>query len=64
MSKRRAVVLAVTVEVLTQAEAARRYEVSRSFVSHLVARYQATIAWHLERQGIAVLVLEGAGAGA
>jgi transposase InsO family protein len=99
MSKRRAVVLAVTVEGLAQAEAARRYEVSKSFVSRLLARYRAegeaafeprsrrplrspsafdpgvvegilnlrvelaargldagpaTIAWHLERQGIAV----------
>jgi transposase InsO family protein len=41
MSKRRAVILAVTVEGLTQAEAARRYEVSRSFVSRLLARYRA-----------------------
>jgi transposase InsO family protein len=41
MSKRRAVVLAVTVEGLSQAEAARRYEVSKSFVSRLVARYRA-----------------------
>jgi transposase InsO family protein len=41
MSKRRVVILAVVVEGLTQAEAARRYEVSRSFVSRLVARYRA-----------------------
>lgn len=41
MSKRRAVILAVTVEGLTQAEAARRYEVSKAFVSRLVARYRA-----------------------
>jgi transposase InsO family protein len=41
MSKRRAVILAVAVEGLTQAEAARRYEVSRSFVSRLLARYRA-----------------------
>lgn len=41
MSKRRAVVLAVTVEGLTQAEAARRYQVSKAFVSRLVARYRA-----------------------
>jgi transposase InsO family protein len=40
MSKRRAVVLAVTVEGLIQAEAARRYEVSESFVSRLLARYR------------------------
>jgi transposase len=41
MSKRRAVVLAVTVEGLSQAEAARRYEVSKAFVSRLLARYRA-----------------------
>jgi transposase InsO family protein len=40
MSKRAAVVLAVVVEGLTQAEAARRYQVSRSFVSRLLARYR------------------------
>jgi transposase InsO family protein len=40
MSKRRAVVLAVVVEGLSQAEAARRYEVSKSFVSRLLARYR------------------------
>ena len=41
MSKRRSVILAVTVEGLTQAEAARRYQVSTSFVSRLLARYRA-----------------------
>jgi transposase InsO family protein len=40
MSKRRAVILAVTVEGLSQAEAARRYEVSESFVSRLLTRYR------------------------
>ena len=40
MSKRRAVVLAVVVEGLSHAEAARRYEVSKSFVSRLLARYR------------------------
>jgi transposase len=40
MSKRRAVILAVVVEGLSQAEVARRYEVSKSFVSRLVARYR------------------------
>src|SRR5918998_2681659 len=40
MSKRRAVILAVTVEGLTQAEAARRYEVSETLVSRLLARYR------------------------
>jgi transposase InsO family protein len=40
MSKRQAVVLAVTVEGLTQAQAARRYEVSESFVSRLLARWR------------------------
>ena len=39
MSKRRAVILAVTIEGL-QAEAARRYQVSESFVSRLLARYR------------------------
>jgi transposase InsO family protein len=38
---RRAVVLSVTVEGLTQAEAARRYGVSKAFVSQLLARYRA-----------------------
>ena len=41
MSLRRSVILSVTVEGLTQAEAARRHEVSRSFVSRLLARWQA-----------------------
>ena len=45
MSRRRAVVLAVVVEGLSQAEAARRYEVSKSFVSRLVAR------WRVEGDG-------------
>jgi transposase InsO family protein len=40
MSKRRAVILAVTVEGLSQADAARRYEVSESFVSRLLTRYR------------------------
>jgi transposase InsO family protein len=40
MSRRRAVVLAVVVEGVSQAEAARRYEVSKSFVSRLVARWR------------------------
>jgi transposase InsO family protein len=40
MSKRAAVVLAVVVEGLSQADAARRYGVSRSFVSRLLARYR------------------------
>jgi transposase InsO family protein len=40
VSKQRAVILAVVVEGLTQAEAARRYEVSDATVSRLVARYR------------------------
>jgi transposase len=40
MSKRRAVILAVTIEGLTQAQAARRYQVSESFVSRLLTRYR------------------------
>lgn len=40
MSKRRAIILAVTVEGLPQAEVARHYEVSESWVSRLVARYR------------------------
>jgi len=40
MSKRRAVIVAVTVEGITQADAARRFEVSESYVSRLVARYR------------------------
>ena len=41
MSKRRAVILSVTVEGLTQAEAARFFGVSETFVSRLLARYRA-----------------------
>jgi transposase InsO family protein len=41
MSLRRSVIVAVTVEGVTQAEAARRFEVSRSFVSRLLARWRA-----------------------
>ncbi len=37
---RRAVVLSVTVEGLSQAETARRYGVSKAFVSQLLARYR------------------------
>ena len=40
MSKRRAIILAVTIEGLSQAEAARRYGVSPSWVSRLLARYR------------------------
>jgi len=40
MSLRRSVILSVTVEGLTQAEAARRFEVSTAFVSRLLARYR------------------------
>ena len=40
MSKRRAIILAVTVEGLSQAEVARRYEVSESWVSRLVGRWR------------------------
>ncbi len=40
MSKRRAIILSVTVEGLTQAETARRYQVSESWVSRLMARYR------------------------
>ena len=40
MSLRRSVVIAVTVEGLTQAQAARRYEVSESIVSRLLARWR------------------------
>jgi len=40
VSKRRAVILAVVVEGLTQAEAARRYGLSAATVSRLVARYR------------------------
>ena len=41
MSKRRAVILSVTIEGLSQAETARLYGVSESFVSRLLARYRA-----------------------
>lgn len=41
MSKRRAVILSVVVEGLSQAEAARFFEVSETFVSRLLARYRA-----------------------
>lgn len=41
MSKRRAVILAVTLEGLSQAEAARRYELSEPTVSRWLARYRA-----------------------
>jgi transposase len=40
MSRRQAVVLAVVVEGLSQAEAGRRYEVSESTVSRWVARWR------------------------
>ena len=40
MSKRRAIITAVTIEGISQAEAARRYEVSESTVSRLIARYR------------------------
>lgn len=41
MSLRRAVILSVTVERLSQADTARLYGVSRGFVSKLLARYRA-----------------------
>jgi transposase InsO family protein len=41
MSKRRAVILSVTVEGLSQADTARLYGVSEAFVSKLLARYHA-----------------------
>ena len=41
MSLRRAVILSVTVEGLSQAQAARLYGVSESFVSRLLARHRA-----------------------
>src|SRR6516162_6771488 len=41
MSKARLVITAVTVEGLSQGEAARRYGVSQGWVSKLVARYRA-----------------------
>ena len=40
MSKRRAVILSVTLEGLSQAEAARFFGVSETFVSRLLARYR------------------------
>lgn len=40
MSKRRAIITAVTIEGISQAEAARRYEVSESTVSRLMARWR------------------------
>jgi len=41
MSKRRAIIMSVTIEGLSQAEAARRYKVSESAVSRLITRYRA-----------------------
>ncbi len=41
MSKRRAIITAVTVEGVSQAETARRYGVSEATVSRLMARYRA-----------------------
>ena len=41
MSLRRSVIVSVTVEGLSQAEAARLYSVSKSFVSKLLARWRA-----------------------
>ena len=41
MSKRRAIIVAVTIEGVSQTEAARRYGVSESTVSRLLARYRA-----------------------
>lgn len=40
MSKRQAVILSVTLEGLTQAEAARRFGVSESYVSRLLSRFR------------------------
>lgn len=40
MSKRRSIIVAVTVEGVTQAEAARRYGVSKGWVSKLMGRYR------------------------
>lgn len=40
MSKARAIILAVEIEGLTQSEAAARYDVSKSWVSKLMARYR------------------------
>ena len=41
MSKRRAIIMSVTIEGLSQAEAARLYKVSEATVSRLMARYRA-----------------------
>lgn len=41
MSKRRSIILSVTMEGLTQAETARLYGVTRGWVSKLMARYRA-----------------------
>ena len=41
MSKRRAVILSVSLDGLSQAETARRFGVSESYVSRLMARYRA-----------------------
>ncbi|THE15621.1 hypothetical protein E1J17_18155, partial [Kocuria rosea] len=41
MEKNEAIILAVTTGTMSQAEAARRFQVSRSWVSKLVARYRA-----------------------
>ena len=41
MSKARLVITAVEIEGITQAEAARRYSVSKGWVSKLIARYRA-----------------------
>ncbi len=41
MSLRRAVILSVTIEGLSQAETARLYGVSKAFVSKLLARWRA-----------------------
>ena len=40
MSKRRAIILSVTVEGFSQAETARRYGVTRGWVSKLLAQYR------------------------
>ena len=41
MAKRRSVIVAVLVEGISQAEAARRYKVSEATVSRWMARYRA-----------------------
>ena len=41
MSKARLVITAVEIEGITQAEAARRYGLSKGWVSKLIARYRA-----------------------